>query len=149
MMPSNYIKNYVNRAPEIHEAAPRKWRFLEFLAATELREMPPTGAASRFIQRCQVQDGLDHATLFSNRQGTRFLLTEPYGTSLPFVTKGFVITVPIPLSPYCGLFDPDPLALPGTRSYLICDINSYFELDQIDRKLQAAASKRTKRWNEV
>jgi hypothetical protein len=149
MMSLNYIQSYVNHAPEIPETAPRKRRFLEFLGATGLREVRYTSGASRFIERCQIQDGLDHITLFSNRRGTRFLLTEPYRKSLPVVTKGFVITVPIPLSPYCGLFDPDPLALPGTRSYLICDINSYFELDQIDRKLQAAASKCTKRWNEV
>ena len=56
--------------------------------------------------------------------------------------------VPVDLSPYCGLWSPEPGAMPGTRSYLIGDASDAFELGGIIKKLQFAATL-APRWNDV
>jgi hypothetical protein len=83
----------------------------------------------------------DHMSFWKSSRGTPFILNEPYVVDVDYeVTLAAVglvaIELPVNLSPYCGQWDPKPNALPGTRSFLICDGNNSDELRDIDRRLE-------------
>ena len=84
----------------------------------------------------------DHITCWRNPLGSKFILDEPYfiesGYQAKLIGAGLVsIVVSINLSPYCGRWNPDFGATPGTTSYLICDKAHALELMQIDSLLKA------------
>jgi hypothetical protein len=84
----------------------------------------------------------DHVTYWQSSLGSKFLLNEPYFIESDYQEKligaGLVlIVVPTNSSPYCGRWNPDFGAPPGTTSYLICDKAHALELMQIDSLLTA------------
>ena len=83
---------------------------------------------------------LDHVTIWIDNKGTPYLLFEPYRSDSPGTIDGYVfITVPIPLSPYCGKFSTGEQAVPWTQSFLLCQIAHAKGLAKIEKMLADAA----------
>jgi len=150
MLPRTYQKNYVQNITGNAEAAPRGRRLSLFIKATQLTQIDSAAAIGRFLESVQVERVyLDHTSLWSTPGGARVLMTEAYQGGTPTVANGVAIPVPIVISPYCGGFDPGADAMPGTRSWLIASSENTAVLKQIEIRVQAAAIRCTKRWNEV
>jgi len=150
MTVSGYQKNYVQNITGNAEAAPRGRRLSLFIKATQLTQIDSAAAIGRFLESVQVERVyLDHTSLWSTPGGARVLMTEAYQGGTPTVANGVAIPVPIVISPYCGGFDPGADAMPGTRSWLIASSENTAVLKQIEIRVQAAAIRCTKRWNEV
>lgn len=86
----------------------------------------------------------DHVTNWVGYSGTKFVLNEPYYVSPDYhqrlAKQGLAAReLPTTLSPYCGLWNPNPGATPGTKSFLICDIVNSSELDLIVNTAEAVA----------
>lgn len=95
----------------------------------------------------------DHTSVWGSAGGAIFILNEVYQQVTDddgeLTAAGLVaMELPIALSPYCGKWDAKPGALPGTRSYLLCDALDAGELTSIIQKLNAA-SVRAPAWNAV
>lgn len=94
--------------------------------------------------RCYQAGSCDHVTNWVGYSGTKFVLNEPYHVSPNYhqrLANDRLVAreLPTALSPYCGLWDPNPGATPGTKSFLISDIANSCELNLIVKTAEAIA----------
>lgn len=131
---STHNLNAKNSSDECLSRARRSVLFSDTLGLSPQKYRDKTFRDLRY--RVHQAGSCDHVTYWQSIQGTKFVLNEPYNVSPNYhqrlANNGLVAReLPTALSPYCGLWNPNPGATPGTKSFLISDIANSSELDII------------------
>jgi hypothetical protein len=126
------------------EALSRFRRLVLFSDSSGLIPMPYSALSfNKLRDRASKTSSIDHCTFWITKNGTKFILNEPYRTNDFFNEildeEGLIcIEIHRDLSPYCGSWNPKPNTEPGTKSYLICEKKDISEIEYIQIQLELA-----------
>jgi hypothetical protein len=141
----NYREKYVHHCDPYDETISRDRRLTLFEDKSGLREIP-MDQASHILDLVPKEDQ-DHVSSWTDGK-TLFVMTEPYRSSLAPAPGLSRIKIPIDISPYCGAWNPDKGAAPGTTSWLYVESKYAQLLFRIADALNCAAHE-SPPWNWV
>jgi prophage regulatory protein len=142
----SYSEAYVDYA-NTPETKARARRLEAFVSASKLREVLNYSSVKHqticeIARRKNPRRCLDHCT-FWTLANMAVVMSEPYRGALSdqHCDELYAVEVPVNISPYCGGWSCKLGEKPGTRTFLITSILKRRQLDEVFKRLEAAATK--------
>ena len=149
----SYFEGYV-AFKDIPETKARGRRLEAFLSASKLTqefniESVKHQRMREIFRQPNSKRHLDHCT-FWWLANMAVLMSEPYSGELSdqHCDELYAVEVPVNISPYCGSWSPKLGEKPWTKTFLITSILKRRQLDEVFKRLEAAA-KKLPPWNYI